>query len=378
MKILYIAPIRLPTEKAHGIQIMETCAALTRAGVVVELLVTSRKTPIKENPFDFYSIRDHFSITRLSTPNTVEYGRVGYLLYAIVFAFRAAFYARGVKPDVVYTRDPVSFIVCNLFRVGPLVWEVHTAHPGVPRLMMRSALGVIGITKGLVEWYRAQGVSEVSLHVAPDAVNLDAFARVERGRARASVRARLNLPQDSKVALYAGSFGLYAWKGVDVARSAGECATSVSWLFIGGGEKECEELTRDAPPNIFTLPRARREEIPSLLCGADVLLLPNKAGDLASERDTSPMKLFEYMASGVPIVASDVQSLREILDEDTAFLVRPNDPEALATGVEQALKDTEEALRRAARARSAATSYTWDARAQGILSFIDRQIAPHS
>src|SRR3989344_6232676 len=114
MKILYIAPIRLPTEKAHGIQIMETCSALSRSGANVELLVTDRKTPINENVFDFYHIRTRFTITRLHTPDTVSYGRFGYLFYVIIFGMRAAMYAHRAKADIVYTRDPVTFCICSI------------------------------------------------------------------------------------------------------------------------------------------------------------------------------------------------------------------------------------------------------------------------
>ena len=79
MKLLYVAPIRLPTEKAHGIQIMETCAALSRAGAEVELVVPDRKTHIQEDAFQYYNIKERFRITRLHAPDTVSYGRVGFL-----------------------------------------------------------------------------------------------------------------------------------------------------------------------------------------------------------------------------------------------------------------------------------------------------------
>ena len=378
VKLLYIAPIRLPTEKAHGIQIMETCGALSCAGADVELLVTDRKTPIKDDAFDFYNIKTKFNITRLHTPDTVSYGRLGYLFYVIFFGLRAALYARRARADVVYTRDPVTFCIFSVVGIRPLAWEVHTAHPGVPRAILRTALGVVPITRGLAAWYGARGVPAGSLHVAPDAVDLQAFSKVDREAARTSLRSRLGMPPGGKIALYVGSFGLYAWKGVDIAKQAAEFLPEVTWLFVGGSAKECEELTHEATPNVRTLPRAGRCEIPTLLSGADVLLLPNKSGDPASERDTSPMKLFEYMASGVPIVASDISSLREVLDENVAFLVPPNEPKALAGGVRRALAEVSEASAKAGRAQSAAASYTWDRRAENLLAFLQRRITMRS
>lgn len=374
MKILYVAPIRLPTEKAHGIQIMETCAALTRAGVTVELVIPDRRTQIKEDAFAYYHIKERFLITRLRVPDTVEYGKFGFLFYAVIFAIRAAYYALRARADFIYTRDPTSVSVCALAGVRPLAWELHTAHPAVPRFIMRRVNALLPITRGLKDWYASRAAPLAGIHVAPDAVDLSIFNAVkDRAQERAALRARLGIPPESKIALYIGSFGLYVWKGVDVARGAAEYAPEVHWLFVGGTPAECEKLTRGAPKQVMTLPRTRREDIAKLLCAADVLLLPNKSGDTASERDTSPMKLFEYMASGVPIVASDIASLREILDEHTAFLIPPDNPQALAESVRNVLADRPQAERRANAARTAVEAYTWDKRAEGMLNFLKQR-----
>ncbi|HRY62339.1 MAG TPA: hypothetical protein P5056_01035 [Candidatus Paceibacterota bacterium] len=62
MKISYLANIRIPTDRAHGIQIMKTCEALSSQGVVVELVVPSRKNSIKEDPFSYYQVKENFKI----------------------------------------------------------------------------------------------------------------------------------------------------------------------------------------------------------------------------------------------------------------------------------------------------------------------------
>ncbi|HXK38572.1 MAG TPA: glycosyltransferase family 4 protein [Candidatus Paceibacterota bacterium] len=374
MELLYLAPIRLPTEKAHGIQIMETCAAMSRAGAEIELVIPNRKTHIKEDPFNYYSIKERFPITRLRVPDTVSCGRFGFIFYAVIFAIRAAFYSRRIGADFIYTRDPITLCTLGVFRVRPLAWEIHTAHPRVPKFIMRGVSAFVPITRGLARWYEARGVPAADIHVAPDAVDLSLFNAVkDRQKERAALRARLEIPAESKIALYIGSFGLYAWKGVDVARKAAEHAPEIRWLFVGGTAKECEELTRGAPKQVMTLPRVRREDIANLLCAADVLLLPNKSGDPASERDTSPMKLFEYMASGVPVVASDVPSLREVLNKRNSFLAPPNDPKALAEEVRGILSNPDEAEARASAARIDVEAYTWDKRAEDMLNFLKQR-----
>ncbi|MDP7691774.1 MAG: glycosyltransferase, partial [Vicinamibacterales bacterium] len=97
----------------------------------------------------------------------------------------------------------------------------------------------------------------------------------------------------------------------------------------------------------------------------DVLVLPTVA--TPSARYTSPLKLFEYMASGRPIVASDLEPIREVLtDGQNARLVPPGEPAALATAVRELLADPAQAEQLARTAFEQASSYSWSRRADRI------------
>lgn len=111
--------------------------------------------------------------------------------------------------------------------------------------------------------------------------------------------------------------------------------------------------------------------VPLYLRAADLLVIPNSAKDADSARFTSPMKLYEYMASGTPILASNVPSLREALTEETALFVTPDDAAALARGVSESLAHPDEALSRARKAQEAARSHTWQERARRILEGVE-------
>ena len=86
MRLVYIANIRLPTEKAHGVQIMKTCEAFAALGHTVELVVPNRKTPIAEELFGYYGIQNRFQVTKLAVWDTVGFGRVGFFLESVLFA----------------------------------------------------------------------------------------------------------------------------------------------------------------------------------------------------------------------------------------------------------------------------------------------------
>ena len=86
MKILYLAAIRLPTEKAHGLQIMKTCEALADAGAEVELIVPTRHTNIKQDEFEYYDVRSVFKVTRVRVLDLFKWGKLGFLVSSILFA----------------------------------------------------------------------------------------------------------------------------------------------------------------------------------------------------------------------------------------------------------------------------------------------------
>jgi glycosyltransferase involved in cell wall biosynthesis len=106
-----------------------------------------------------------------------------------------------------------------------------------------------------------------------------------------------------------------------------------------------------------------------MLSAADALVLPNSAEKTISAEYTSPLKLFEYMAAGKPIVASDLQSVREVLDEGNACLVPPDNPKALAKGIHSVLDNPDYATRLGERAKADGVQYSWVCRAEAITSF---------
>jgi glycosyltransferase involved in cell wall biosynthesis len=104
-------------------------------------------------------------------------------------------------------------------------------------------------------------------------------------------------------------------------------------------------------------------KVPALLGRATVLVLPNPASSV-SMHFTSPLKLFEYMATGRAIVASDLPSFREVLRHGhNAWLVSPGDPDALARGIRRVAEDRELAERLARQALVDVADYSWDRRA---------------
>ena len=366
MKILYIANIRLPTEKAHGIQIMKMCEAFARAGHDVELVVPTRRTPITEDAFAYYGVEKIFKITTLRTPDFVRFGRFGFLFSALCFSERVRWLKQFWSADIVYSRD--AFVLAQYVLLGRrTVFEVHSSPSRLSKFVSRMADSVVVISNGLKEAYVSSGIPEKKIMVAPDAVGTHLFDNV---LLRESEREKLGFPKDEKIVVYTGH--LYARKGVDVLADAATYLQNVRFFFVGGTLDDIEQFRSrwGNQKNIHVTGHVEHAQVPRYLRAADVLVIPNSAKNKDSKYFTSPMKLFEYMASGTPIVASDVPAIREILNERSAFLVEPDNPRLLAEGIKNILKDYSFASTISKQALEDAKNYTWQKRAESILDFI--------
>jgi glycosyltransferase involved in cell wall biosynthesis len=369
MKLTYLANIRLPTEKAHGIQIMKMCEAFARTGTQVELVVPKRHNAIVEDPFDYYGVERIFTITTLPAYSLVGWGRSGFLIQAIGFARAVRRYLRQTKPDIVYSRDKVVLLL--LPQTTPFVWEIHTGESRrVARILGKRAKAIVAITNSLAVECDALGIPREKIIVAHDGVDLKQFSVLISQK---EARQKLGMPLDKKLVVYTGH--LYAHKGADtLAEAMIFFAPDVLAVIVGGTETDLKRFRatyRDSK-NILIVGQRPHADIPHYLKAADVLVLPNSMTSEASRLHTSPMKLFEYMASGVPIVASDVPSLREIIDESMANFFTPDDPESLARVVSDVFARYPLALEKASKTRAIATRYSWDARAHNILACMHR------
>ena len=371
-KLIYIANARIPTEKAHGIQIMKMCEAFAYTGLDVILILPRRLNKIKDDPFDYYGVRRNFKIIKLPTLDLISFGlgQFGFFAETLIFLISSAIYLFFRKYDILYTREwPAVLFFRNI------VLEIHSL-PAKASFIHKKAWqktkALFVLTSFIKNELIKLGVSENKILILPDAVDLEKFGiKISKEEARK----KLGLPPDKKIILYTGSFYLYNWKGVDVlleaAKNFGE---GFLFLFVGGSSEEIEQIKSkyNNLSNVLLLGHKLYAEIPCYLKSADVLALPNKSGHAMSEKHTSPLKLFEYMASSRPIVASNLPSLREVLTEKEAVFFRPNDSTNLAHAIKKILDDSSLAERLTQSALQKVQNYTWQNRSHRAIDFIIR------
>ena len=366
MNILYIAAIRLPTDKAHGLQILKTCEAFAQKGDHVELLVPRRQNTLTDDPFVYYGVSPIFKITSLQVPDLFTLGRIGFMASLVWFAEVAHMRKSFWTADAIYSRD--AFVLAQYVLLGrPLVYEAHTKPTVISTFVARRAKRVVVISEGLREEYERLGVKKERIIVAPDAIDLETFSHPI---SKEESYTRLGLPHDKKIALYIGR--LDGWKGVNTLCEASTLLpTTILVAIIGGDKDQIVRLAKKYPKVVFLGYRPYRE-LADNQAAADVLILPNTAKDIDSVRYTSPLKLFTYMAANRPIVVSDLPSIREVLDEESAFFFVPDDAKSLADTIVHTLENSEIANRKAQKASELVHKYTWQTRADTIISGLER------
>jgi len=368
MKFCYIANIRIPTERAHGIQIAKTCEALADLGAELVLVVPQRMNTIKKDTYEYYGVKENFKIVFIPTLDLIHFGKIGFVIQSMLFAIGAFLYLIKNKVDVVYSRNRLP-LLCVLPIKSKKFWEVHDAKKGFfTDFLCKRLNGIIAISNGLRDFYIRENFSQDNIIVAPDGVSISHFMISED---MVSIRRKLGLPTDKKIVLYTGQ--LYGWKGVQTLADAGTFLdTDTDIIFVGGSAKhQVDFRTRNSDHNIALLPQQTYDRVPLYLKSADVLVLPNTAKEAISNLYTSPMKLFEYMASGVPIVASKIPSICEVLNDTNAILVEADNPKALSEGIRKAFDHTI-SRKLAEQAQKDSLRYDWSVRAEMITDFCDR------
>lgn len=353
MKLLYAAFVRLPTEKAHGQQIMRTAEAFARAGVAVTLAVPKRATPITESPFAYYGVEENFTIQTLSVPDFVRYGPLGFMTSLMWFSEVLKWQRVFWDAQYIYSRD-AGLLLQYLLLGRKLVYEAHTKPTFVSTIVARRAYRVVVISEGLFEAYAARGVAPERMVVAHDAVADDIFKKT---LTQSEARACYGVPDDLPVALYVGR--LDTAKGAHILAAAAKLVAG-SWRVVMAGTGPVHDSMRY--PGVLFLGETPYRELSQVLATADVLVIPNSATDIDASRYTSPLKAFAYLATGKPILASNVPALSVIL-KDSATYFEPDSETSLA----EALMDPR------TRAKTIQyVPYTWSERAGRIIDHLTK------
>ena len=356
-----------------------------RGGFSVELWVPRRKNAqFKDTDvYQYHQIEIKTRIRRLAVIDLMEMMPGPLSFYLMLGSFVVSVFVTALfktqKDDIFYFHDISDAATLVLFKNSSFV-EIHDFYKSSLGMLNRWCFKRI---KGFIvtNHYKMNllkkdfDISESRMLHQPNAVNAGMFAVTT---SQVEARLQLDLPRDKQIILYTGH--LFGWKGVDTLLAAAEYAPENAMIyFVGGTDEDIKKFRIKNQElgikNVVIAGRKPHAEIPLWLRAADVLVLPNTAKVDTSKYETSPVKLFEYMASGRPVVASDLPSIRNVVDEQFVFFFEPDDPKSLARACTYVLEHGGEARKRADAAQVEVENYTWEKRGEAISQFIKQTVS---
>jgi glycosyltransferase involved in cell wall biosynthesis len=218
---------------------------------------------------------------------------------------------------------------------GPLPWLANRLETHA----LRHAAVAITVCTSLTEGVRAKAPGTPVFQVEDPPLVDD---RLADPQAVADLRQSLGLGPEP-VVLYSGNFESY--QGVDLLVDAARAVPEAQFVFMGGEPDQIAAVKAQAGGRFAFAGKRPPSELPTFLALAHVLVSPRRQGE------NTPFKIYTYLASGKPIVATRIPTHTQLLDDTMAFLVEPS-AEGLARGVRAALADPAEAAAKARRGRA--------------------------
>jgi len=379
MRFHYVAPSTIPSRTANSVHVLWQCAGLAQIGAEVTLYAKRTMLDVQELPHAVdaaYGVKS--ANFRLDTVYSASARGDN-----IRIALHAVRCIRGAeKGDSILSRNLyAAFALAIVYRV-PLLFETHQLETGMRKWMQRIIVRCPWVTTVLISDHLAVYLEKhlgitphraLILHdAAPEGISP---IPAEERRKRLWTLVDAAHGQWAKVCGYFGH--LYPGRGIEIVEEMASLRPDVLFLVYGGTEADLNiRRMNNRLSNLSYMGHVSHPMARQLMCLMDVLLMPYQesvsigvAGH-DTARWMSPMKMFEYLGAGVPIVSSDLPVLKEVLrDGDNCLLAPPADAQAWVTALKRLEEDPALAALIGATAHTEyEQQYTWTRRAEQILA----------
>lgn len=394
MKILYISPSVLPSRSANSIHVMRMCEAFASLGHEVTLLAYRS---VRESGARLLTTLER--CYGVSLPNLRIRAPRRYVSKALnvrlgLWVFAAALTGRGWLRsfDLVISRNLYASYLLGVALKRHILVETHQIESSFRGGLQRAIALAPGITHVVISralarefavYHGIVGFSPIVLHDAAPTGNRP-LHREEKLAARIEL-----LPDNlrSGYTMAVGYFGhLYAGRGIEVIAALAERFPQIKFFVFGGNETQIREVrARNAQSNLVVMGYLEPAEVPKAMAMMDALLMPyqRKVSVGTPHSNTadymSPMKMFEYMSVGLPIIASRLPVLEEVLqDGENCLLANPDDPDDWARRLSAIMSDKNLADRLASKAhKDYVKNHTWTARAGKMICAVQNARPEH-
>ena len=355
--ISYISELNLPSTSAYSIHVMKMCNAFSKAKFKVKLFVYKKKS---SNPFKFYNCTNKFKIISVNIKPDNFFLRILYGIKIFFLLFK--------KNDIIISRSIISAILLVILG-KEVILELHHELKNFSKFFFyfiyvsffKKKIKIIYISNALSKKYNLKLKHSI---VLDDAVDLNDFNFNKK-----------NIKKINNACVYCGSFA--KGKGIEKIIEIAKITKKINYHLYGDlinssvTLKELNEIK-----NISYKGFIEYRDIPRVLAKYQVLMLPYstkvyvRSNNIEVGKFMSPMKMFDYLASGKIIVATNLPVYRHILNKENSVLISKNaKPMTWAKKIGTIFKYEKKFKSLRIKAYNTAKEYTWDLRVKKIIDF---------
>lgn len=358
MKLFYITRVNIPSKAAQSIQINAMCQVFGE-------LVTDFKliSPLNSENKD---LSKSYLWQKIPLKTPFRYLEFVIKIFKIVLI---------EKPTHVFTRDIVVAFACSFLK-QIVAYEAHKeprskiAHWLMCYIRKQWNFKLITISSALKMYYINQyNFTEIQILDCHDGVFIEQYDKY-RDISKVDLRKKLGLPVDKAIVMHTGS--LYAGRGAEYFEIILKNFQDYLFVQVGGTEQDIlkYKVYYKSYKNIIFVQYQDNQNLIKYQMSSDLLFYPMTRKTM-TYWCCSPMKVFEYMATGIPILGSSIGSVGEVLNESNCITYNPEHEQSIVDGMNFYLQNPINVNYRAQKAlEEIRNQYVWKRRAKNILGFI--------
>lgn len=370
MQIAVITTSQVPSISANSIQVMKVCQAYSQLGHNVTLIVPGKKTADWDQISTIFGIETKFRIKYI--PTIKIFRRYDFITISALILFFNHF-------DLVHTWMPQIANIAGFLR-KPYIIELHGMPTGKigPKIYKKIIFSnhkkrILCITNALKVMYENKynfKFKDSEIQIAPNGVVLEPYNNYS---GTSEIRNNLGI-EDRFSVVYTGH--LYQGRGMDLLIQLAKALSNIQFLWVGGKDDEVnrwrEFILENGIKNIVLTGFVGNKLIPAYQLAGDILVMPYENTISGSSGGNSvdfcsPMKMFEYMAAGKPIITSDLPILHEVLNEKNAIFCDYNNVQQWANAINRIKENPDLGHSLGNQARLDVEKYSWIERAKKSL-----------
>lgn len=376
----YLSSSTLISDSANSVHVMKMCAALTRAGHEVTLYGYQGSGQNHQDILDYYNIQSSYKIVRIHKKE--EAGEILYYLKYFPFIRLGGLPAlqfgllklkdiivKNGKPDLLFSRN--MYWLYGVRSLAPYFYESHCPPQNFVQKLIENRLLSHSNCKALV--LISEKLAEIYRNIFPQFAHKIIVAH--DGADDPDTTLELSTARPFQNIGYVGH--LYQGRGIEIIFGCARACPNLTFHIVGGQQNLIEHYKKnDVPENIIFHGHLPQGDLQKHYKNFDAVLAPyqQKVSVHGNKGDTSafmsPLKIFEYMSWGLPILSSDMPVLREVLHHnENAIMLEPANESQWVAALKKLEHDKIFREKLARNSRSAfLQNYTWDKRVEIIFN----------